>query len=145
MPQTTVDVTGFLTMMAALSASVQTLVEHVVKKRWAWLDDQKPDKTQDNRRQTVIHTISFAFGGVMAWTTGLEPLAFLGVAGGGLLMNSVASGVLVSFGGSLFDEGLGALRAFKKQQESLRGTRFDARGEEDRRKKGVEEKPGVPR
>lgn len=120
MPQATVDVTGFLTMMAALSASVQTLVEHLVKKRWAWLDDKHADKTKDNRRQTTVHAIAFVLGGTMAWTTGLEPLAFLGVAGSGLLMNSIASGVLVSFGGSLFDEGLGAIRAFKKEQESLR-------------------------
>ena len=123
MPQAAVDVTGFLTMMAALSASVQTLVEHVVKKRWSWLDTTNGDAHgKDNRRQTTVHLISFAMGGALAWTTGLEPLALLGAAGSGVIVNSLASGVLVSYGGSLFDEGLGALRAFKKQQEELRGT-----------------------
>ena len=123
MPQAAVDVTGFLTMMAALSASVQTLVEHVVKKRWSWLDTTNGDAHgKDNRRQTTVHLISFAMGGALAWTTGLEPLALLGAAGSGVVVNSLASGVLVSYGGSLFDEGLGALRAFKKQQEDLRGT-----------------------
>ena len=122
MPQAAVDVTGFLTLMAALSASVQTLVEHVVKKRWSWLDTTNGGgHGKDNRRQTTVHLISFAMGGALAWTTGLEPLALLGAAGSGVIVNSLASGVLVSYGGSLFDEGLGALRAFKKQQEDLRG------------------------
>lgn len=122
MPQGAVDVTGFLTMMAALSASVQTLVEHVVKKRWLWLDTANAEaQGKDNRRQTTVHLISFAMGGALAWTTGLEPLALLGVAGSGVIVNSLASGVLVSYGGSLFDEGLGAIRAFKKQQEELKG------------------------
>ncbi len=120
MPQAAVDVTGFLTMMAALSASVQTLVEHLVKKRFTWLDTVNRNG-KENRRQTTVHLISFAMGGALAWTTGLEPLALLGVAGSGVVVNSLASGVLVSYGGSLFDEGLGAIRAFKKQQEDLRG------------------------
>ncbi len=120
MPQAAVDVTGFLTMMAALSASVQTLVEHLVKKRFTWLDTVNRNGSE-NRRQTTVHLISFAMGGALAWTTGLEPLALLGVAGSGVVVNSLASGVLVSYGGSLFDEGLGAIRAFKKQQEDLRG------------------------
>ncbi len=119
MPQAAVDVTGFLTMMAALSASVQTLVEHLVKKRFTWLDTVNRNG-KENRRQTTVHLISFAMGGALAWTTGLEPLALLGVAGSGVVVNSLASGVLVSYGGSLFDEGLGAIRAFKKQQEDLR-------------------------
>ena len=119
MPQAAVDVTGFLTMMAALSASVQTLVEHLVKKRFTWLDTVNRNG-KENRRQTTVHLISFAMGGALAWTTGLEPLALLGVAGSGVVVNSLASGVLVSYGGSLFHEGLGAIRAFKKQQEDLR-------------------------
>ena len=106
-------------MMAALSASVQTLVEHLVKKRFTWLDTVNRNG-KENRRQTTVHLISFAMGGALAWTTGLEPLALLGVAGSGVVVNSLASGVLVSYGGSLFDEGLGAIRAFKKQQEDLR-------------------------
>ena len=134
MPQAAVDVTGFLTMMAALSASVQTLVEHLVKKRWLWLDTASGEAHgKDNRRQTTVHLISFAMGGALAWTTGLEPLALLGVAGSGVVVNSLASGVLVSYGGSLFDEGLGAIRAFKKQQEDLRSTATDVRGQKDRR------------
>lgn len=143
MPQAAVDVTGFLTMMAALSASVQTLVEHLVKKRWSWLDTANGEAHgKDNRRQTTVHLISFTLGGALAWTTGLEPLALLGVAGSGVVVNSLASGVLVSYGGSLFDEGLGALRAFKKQQEDLRNTNVDVRGQRDRRQEGVEEKAG---
>jgi len=141
MPQAAVDVTGFLTMMAALSASVQTLVEHLVKKRSSWLDTAKGGAHgKDNRRQTVIHLISFAMGSLLAWTTGLEPLVLLGVAGSGVVVNALASGVLVSYGGSLFDEGLGAIRAYKKQQEDLRKTGVDVRGQRDRRQEGVTEK-----
>src|SRR5689334_25011575 len=93
MPQAAVDVTGFLTTMAALSASVQTLVEHVVKKRWTWLDTASGEgHSKDNRRQTTVHLISFAMGGALAWTTGLEPLALPGVAGSRVLVISLASG-----------------------------------------------------
>lgn len=62
----------------------------------------------------------FAVGAALAWSTDLEPLRYLGVAGTDI-GNALAAGVLVSFGGSFFDEGLGAVREFKKAQEKLRG------------------------
>src|SRR5258708_1981898 len=105
--------------MAALSASVQTFVEHVVKKHWPWLDTATKGKP-DARRHTVIHAIAFAIGGALAWTTGIAPLGYLGVTSAGMVGNVFAAGLLVSFGGSLFDEGLGAIRAFKKAQEDTK-------------------------
>ena len=111
-----VDVTGFLTIMAALSASSQTLVEHVIKKHLPWLNEPKQ---KDNWRQTAIHVLAGGVGGLLVWTSNLHPLQYLGLTAAGLGFNALAAGVLVSYGGSLFDEGLGAIRAYKKQQESL--------------------------
>ena len=119
MLETAPNLTAFLTTMAALSASVQTLVEHVVKKNWSWLDEAKNGKA-DNLRHVAIHGVVFVLGGVLAWSTGLAPLGYLGL-GGNALGNAVAAGVLVSFGGSFFDEALGAVREFKKAQEKVRG------------------------
>jgi hypothetical protein len=119
MPQGPVDVTGFFTTMTALSAAVQTLVENVFKKHLPWLDNPKPDKPTDNKRQAAVHLLAFAVGGALAWVTGLHPLQSLGVQGS-VISNALAAGVLVSFGGSLLDEAWGAIRAFKKAQEGLK-------------------------
>lgn len=119
MPETPPNLTAFLTIMAALSASVQTLVEHVIKKNWAWLDEPKQGKA-DNPRHVAIHGVVFALGATLVFSTGLEPLAYLGLSSTSL-GNALAAGVLVSFGGSFFDEALGAVREFKKAQEKLRG------------------------
>jgi len=116
------DVTSFLAMMAALSASVQTFVDHVVKKRITWLDAEKKDPAQDNRRQSLIHLISFLVGAGLTWSVGLTPLKYLGVEQAGVITNSVAAGLLVSFGGSFFKELLGAVREFKKAQANSRNT-----------------------
>lgn len=115
------DVTTFLTVMAALSAAVQTLVEHVVKKNWLWLDKAKEGK-EENRRHVAVHGIAFLFGAALAWSVGLEPLTYLG-AEGGLITNALVAGVLVSYGGSFFDEALGAVREFKKAKEKVREAR----------------------
>jgi hypothetical protein len=136
--QAPVDVTGFFTVMAALSASVQTFVEHVIKKHVLWLDDPKNGKRMEGLRHTVVHAIAFGVGGALAWSTGIAPLAYLGVTTAGMTGNVLVAGLLVSFGGSLFDEGLGAIRAFKKAQEEAKESgRVDARGAVDRRQPGV--------
>lgn len=51
-----------------------------------------------------------------------KPLSYLGVAHGPIA-NSLAAGLLVSFGGSFFNEVLGAVREFNKAQESVRKAR----------------------
>ena len=112
------DPTAFLTTMAALSAATQTFVEHVIKQRWTWLD-QATQGTSDKRRHLTVHLLAFAVGAVLAWSVGLEPLTTLNVQHGPI-PNALTAGLLVSFGGSLFDEALGAVRAFKKAQESVR-------------------------
>ncbi len=111
-----IDVTGFLTIMAALSAAAQTLVENLLKKHWEWLNEPK---TKDNLRQAAVHVIAGSVGGLLALTTNLHPLQYLGIATTAMWANALAAGVLVSYGGSLFDEGLGAIRAYKKAQGSL--------------------------
>lgn len=60
------DVTGFLTAMAALSAAVQTLVDHLIKGRWPWLDGVKANRKSEERRQGVVHLFSFALGALIA-------------------------------------------------------------------------------
>jgi hypothetical protein len=114
------DAVAFLTVMAAMSASVQTLVEHVIKKNVKWLDEKNDDPGQDRLRHVAIHVTVFLVGGALALSVGATPLIHLGVQGG-VLANAAASGVLVSFGGSFFDEALGAVREFKKAQEKIRG------------------------
>lgn len=114
------DASGFLTMLAALSTAVQQLVDHVFKKRSDWLDVAKPgDATHEARRYTAVHALSFVVGAVLAWSISLEPLAYLGVRQGPIV-NALASGLMVSFGSSFFNELLGAVREFKKAQQSVR-------------------------
>ncbi len=78
------------------------------------------DAQIDRLRHVAIHLIVFVVGGGLAWSVGATPLIYLGVQGS-TLSNATAAGVLVSFGGSFFDEALGAVREFKKAQEKLRG------------------------
>ena len=111
----------FFTVLAALSTAVQTLVDHTIKKRIAWLDTATPDNAvNESRRQGVIHLASFGTGGILAWSVGLTPLEYVGLDQS-LLVNALASGLLVSYGGSFFNEALGAVREFKKTQEYVRG------------------------
>lgn len=119
------QVGAFFAVMAALSAAVQTLVEHVVKQNSllsGWFDDPKDDAGKERLRRISIHAAAFAIGTVLAWSLGLTPLEYLGVQRGPLV-NAVTAGILVSFGGSFFDEALGAVREFKKAQESVAKTR----------------------
>jgi hypothetical protein len=117
--------TTFLTVMSALSTAVQQLVEHVIKKRNNWLDSATPaDKTNEARRASAVHFLSFAVGAVLSWSVGLKPLLYLGIAPSamtqGPVINALLAGVMISFGSSLFDEALGALREWNKAQEAAR-------------------------
>lgn len=123
------DPTNFLTTLAALSTAVQTLIDHLAKGRWGWLDTATPnDPKNEGRRQSAVHLISFLVGGVIAFTIGLKPLTLLGLTQGVLaqgdtlnsLVNYLAAGALVSFGSSFFNEALDGVRAFKKAQEGVR-------------------------
>ncbi len=116
------DPTSFLTTMAALSTAVQTFIDHVVKGRWKWLDTPTPDNPiNEGRRQSVVHLVSFLLGAGIAYTVHLTPLDYLNLSGGKYdWANSLAAGVLVSFGSSFFNEALDAVRAFKKAQEGVR-------------------------
>lgn len=115
------DVAAFLTGMAALSAATQTFVEHVIKQNWDWLDEAKAGKS-DKVRHVAIHALVFGVGAVLAWSIGMKPIAQLGVTTTefGMLPNALMAGLLVSFGGSFFDEALGAVREFKKAKEHAR-------------------------
>ncbi len=114
------DPTNFLTTMAALSTAAQTFVDHVVKGRWKWLDTATPDKPEnEGKRQSTVHLVSFLVGAAMAWTVQLKPLTYLDL-GSGPTENTLAAGILVSFGSSFFNEALDGIRAFKKAQEGVR-------------------------
>src|SRR2546425_9693811 len=70
-------------------------------------------------RRRARHRLSA--GALLAGTIGLTPLNELGVAKQfGMVPNALMAGLLVSFGGSFFDEALGAVRQFKKAQEQAR-------------------------
>lgn len=114
------DATVFVTLMAALSTAVQTFVDHGVKKRIRWLDTPTPDDpVNENRRQTTIHLLSFLVGAALAWSLELRPLSYLG-GSEGLADNVLAAGLLVSFGGSFFNELLGLVREYKKAKRIVR-------------------------
>lgn len=120
------DVTGFLSTMAAMSTAVQTLIDHLIKGRWKWLDTPTPaNPKHEGWRQSAVHLISFLLGVLIAWTVGVYPLVALGFSNGVVdpqskVANFLASGLLVSFGSSFFNEALGAVRTFKKAQEGVR-------------------------
>jgi cytochrome c biogenesis protein CcdA len=126
------DVTGFLTTMAALSTAVQTLVDHLIKGRSKWLDTTTPnDPKHEGRRQSAIHLISFALGALISYTAGVYPLVALGFSGGVVdahskVANFLAAGLLVSFGSSFFNEALDAVRMFKKVQDGVRQAQVSA-------------------
>lgn len=122
------DPTSFLTTMAALSTAVQTFVDHVVKGRWAWLNTPTPkDLRNEGRRQSTVHLVSLLSGAGIAYAVHLTPLVYLNLSGSDSgLANSLAAGVLVSFGSSFFNEALDAVRAFKKAQEGLRQEQITA-------------------
>ena len=113
------DPTSFLTAMAALSTATQTLVDHIFKKRFTWLDKETPDDSKnESSRFTAIHSVSFLVGGGLCYSISLDPLHYLDVDQNHLV-NALCAGVLVSFGGSLFNEILGAVREFKKTQTEV--------------------------
>lgn len=114
------DATAFLSVMAALSAAVQQFVEHVVKKRIDWLATKTPhDAGHEARRESTVHLVSFVVGAVLAWSVDLEPLKYLAV-NQGPIVNALAAGLMVSFGSSVFNEALGAVREWKSLQEAAR-------------------------
>ena len=124
-PSVIQSATTFLTVMSALSTAVQQFVEHVIKKRSNWLDAATPtDRTNEARRASAVHAITFVVGALLSSSVGLKPLMYLGLPSpdtfGGLLGNALLAGVMISFGSSFFDEALGALREFKKAQEAAR-------------------------
>lgn len=111
------DVTSFLTVMSALSASTQTLIDHLIKGRSRWLDDDKTDPKQESRRFLAIHAISGISGGFLAWLVNLNVFKYLDLqVKAGPWAQYLAAGILVSFGGSFFNEALDAVREFKKAQ-----------------------------
>ena len=112
---------GFLTVLSALSTAVQQFVDHIIKKRSDWLDTATPDnRTNEARRASAVHLITFVAGTVLSWSVGLEPLQYLGLPARGPVVNALLAGVMISFGSSFFNEALGAIREFKKAQEAIR-------------------------
>jgi hypothetical protein len=118
--------------MAAISTAAQAMTEHLVKKRFlAQLDMVQADPLQEARRQSILHVITGFFGGLLPYTISLHPLRLLlttesvltdvNVSSGlRLFLEYAIVGVMVSYGGSFFNEALGVLRQFKLTQEQLR-------------------------
>jgi hypothetical protein len=117
------DLIAFLTVLATLSASTQTLVDVLIKKWWKWLAEEKPDPGEERKRVALIHVLAAAVGCALALVTGLEPLAHLNLHVG-KAFNAVACGVLVSFGGGFFNDLLGVLRELKGAQRALKEERL---------------------
>jgi hypothetical protein len=123
------DVTGFLTIMSTLSASAQQLTEHLVKTRsFSKLDTpippvnpRDPDPPAERARQTKVHLVCAVFGAGLTGLAQLQPLRKLGAdlswMGGPFLQGlgeCVLCGILVSYGGSVFNELLDAVKKLAK-------------------------------
>jgi predicted Co/Zn/Cd cation transporter (cation efflux family) len=112
MPQAT----AFFTTMAALCAATHTLVEHLVKRIPHFLPKKGSSNWTDEGRYAWIHVASFVVGSGLAWLLDLTPLTQLGLQRSPVV-NALAAGVLVSFGGGFFNDVLGALQEFKQAQQ----------------------------
>lgn len=120
------DTTMFFTVMGALSAAVQTLVDHGIKRRSHWLNTSTPNHSAKERtRQSLVHLASFAVACAFVLLMNLKPLDYLGIQRG-LITNSLATGLLVSYGGGFFNVAVDAIREFKQAQESGRNGRSAA-------------------
>lgn len=118
--------------MSALSTAVQTFADHIIKKRISWLDTATPENPgNESRRQGMIHLASFLVGFALALSAGIMPLSYLGLPHGPTV-NSLAAGLLVSFGGSFFNEVLGTVHEFKKAQKGLSMSQIPAAAQPQR-------------
>jgi hypothetical protein len=124
----------FVGVMAALSASAQTMT-HQLRKRMNVLrfhekqgDEQELIAIKRGKVHANVHFACGVNGVILAALANIHPLSYLGltpiwkysplpwVANG---MDYICSGVLVAYGGPWFHEVFGILREYKK---SLRGT-----------------------
>jgi hypothetical protein len=120
------NMSTFLAIMGMLSASTQTLTDYVFKMHIRWLDDVNPNPRQEALRQMLIHLIAGIFGGLLAYTSGVHPLSYLGCTPPAWITSWLGGkaeyffiAVMVSFGGSFFNEALDLLRQYKLQQENI--------------------------
>ncbi len=118
----TPPVSFFLALISALSAAVQTVIDHVFKGHCKWLDEPKSADREEAWRRTAIHALSAVLGFGLALSVHLQPLKCLNAGRGAenYIVNAVVTGLMVSFGSSLSNEALDAIRTFKKVQEGLR-------------------------
>lgn len=128
------DLLRFLGVMAALSASAQTMTLQV-RRRMNWLrfkegdgDDIELVAFKRGKVHANVHLACGVNGAILAAVANIHPLSYLGLtpiwaySQLPLLTNAmdyVCAGVLVAYGGPWFHEVLGILREYKK---SLRGT-----------------------
>ncbi|ASS75988.1 hypothetical protein CIG75_14135 [Tumebacillus algifaecis] len=129
------DVLRFLGVMAALSASAQTMTQQL-RKRLNWLNTKRTDEDSGNELIRVaegklhanVHLVCGVNGFILAALGNIHPLSYLGLqpiwAQSNLplltnLIDYLCAGVLVAYGGPWFHEVLGIVREYKK---SLRGT-----------------------
>jgi hypothetical protein len=120
----------FLLAMGALSTASQKLTDHVIKGRFVnELGTPNNDPVLESRRQTWIHLIAGLFGVLLCVAAKIDPIEALkgnSIAAGGLddqlVIHYVMAGVLVSFGGSFFNDLLGLVREFKSTQAELKKT-----------------------
>ncbi|HWA83989.1 MAG TPA: hypothetical protein VG820_11165 [Fimbriimonadaceae bacterium] len=116
----------FFVVMAALSASAQTVTEQLFKKRLTvQLGTPTVGKAED-RRQLIIHVISGVVGALLAYSVGLHPFKDLipkDVAAPPIaqipFLEYILVGILVSFGGGFFNDILSVMQTFTNAQKQL--------------------------
>lgn len=118
----------YFVIMAALSSAAQKLTEQAVKNRLLnELGTTQSDPVKEARRELWLHIVSGVIGILLCLSIQIDPILLLQNGqsaspppdalsySGHLLL----TGVLVSFGGSFFNDLLGALREFKDAQSEL--------------------------
>ena len=124
----------FLGVMAALSASAQTMTLQMRKRMKIFKlkendgDDIELVAFKRGKVHANVHLACGVNGAILAAVGNIHPLSYLGLTPIWALSNTpwitngmdyVCAGVLVAYGGPWFHEVLGILREYKK---SLRGT-----------------------
>lgn len=118
------NATTFMTFMAMLSTASNQLTENI-KIHIPWLNNQNLNPREEALRQAVVHVLAGCLGGGMAYSVGFHPLTLLGDRtpppwASGNQVEYVLIALMVSYGGSFFNEALDILREYKLAQEQLR-------------------------
>ncbi|MCG0278190.1 MAG: hypothetical protein L5656_06625 [Thermanaeromonas sp.] len=118
------DIQRFLTIMGAIFAATQGIVEQL-KARWPWLGKEEADPVKEEKRKTRVLLTSAVVAALLAGMAAVDVFAMLGINGVLAafkaahptlyrLLNMVTVGLLSTFGSPFLHEILDILIEFKQ-------------------------------